>query len=268
MNLPMNLRRSAPALLISAALVLTGCGQSTAPATSPANTVEPASAAASQAAGQSRSAAPTPTPSATPSPAPKAFTVTELTAIIAGLADDDGNALAVVPAEQLETGIAIAKQMMSAAVITPAECGVVADSNSQIPAGSTYAGGAVKSTGIQALTVVTLVAVADPKQLAVNLKAAVDKGKQCTNFTMEIRGQKIMNQTEILPVRTRADTSFGSLATQNLPNGQLVTTLMVTGVKGNLSASAVATGPDVTRAAAATLARLVDEALAQGASRS
>lgn len=264
MNLPMNLRRSAPAaLLISAALALAGCGQSTTPATAPASTVEPASAAASQAAGQSRPAAPSPPPA----PTPKAFTVTELTAIIGGLADGEGNALTVVPAEQLEKGIAISKQMMSAAVITPAECAVVAESNAQIPAGSTYAGGAAKSTSVQALTVVTLVAVADPQQLGANLEAAEAKSKKCTNFSMELQGQKIMNQTEVLPVKTSADTSFGSLATQTLPNGQLMTTLMVTGVKGNLSASAVATGPDVTRAAAATLARLVDEALAQGATR-
>ena len=263
MNLPMNLRRSAPAaLLISAALALAGCGQTTTPATSPANTVEPASAAASQAAGQPRSAAPTPTPT------PKAFTGAELTAIIAGLADGEGNALTVVPAEQLEKGIEISKQTMSEAVISPAECAVVADSNAQIPAGSTYAGGVAKSTTVQALTVVTLVAVADQKQLGVNLEAAVAKSKKCTNFSMEIRGQKITSQTEILPVKTSADTSFGSLATQTLPSGQLMTTLLVTGVKGNLSASAVATGPDVTRAAAATLARLVDEALAQGATRS
>ena len=263
MNLPMNLRRSAPAaLLISAALALAGCGQTTTPATSPANTVESASAAASQAAGQPRSAAPTPTPT------PKAFTGAELTAIIAGLADGEGNALTVVPAEQLEKGIEISKQTMSEAVISPAECAVVADSNAQIPAGSTYAGGVAKSTTVQALTVVTLVAVADQKQLGVNLEAAVAKSKKCTNFSMEIRGQKITSQTEILPVKTSADTSFGSLATQTLPSGQLMTTLLVTGVKGNLSASAVATGPDVTRAAAATLARLVDEALAQGATRS
>ena len=263
MNLPMNLRRSAPAaLLISAALALAGCGQTTTPATSPANTVEPASAAASQAAGQPRSAAPTPTPT------PKAFTAAELTAIIAGLADGEGNALTVVPAEQLEKGIEISKKTMSEAVISPAECAVVADSNAQIPAGSTYAGGVAKSTTVQALTVVTLVAVADQKQLGVNLEAAVAKSKKCTNFSMEIRGQKITSQTEILPVKTSADTSFGSLATQTLPSGQLMTTLLVTGVKGNLSASAVATGPDVTRAAAATLARLVDEALAQGATRS
>ena len=263
MNLPMNLRRSAPAaLLISAALALAGCGQTTTPATSPANTVEPASAAASQAAGQPRSAAPTPTPT------PKAFTGAELTAIIAGLADGEGNALTVVPAEQLEKGIEISKQTMSEAVISPAECAVVADSNAQIPAGSTYAGGVAKSTTVQAVTVVTLVAVADQKQLGVNLEAAVAKSKKCTNFSMEIRGQKITSQTEILPVKTSADTSFGSLATQTLPSGQLMTTLLVTGVKGNLSASAVATGPDVTRAAAATLARLVDEALAQGATRS
>lgn len=265
MNLPMNLRRSAPAaLLISAALALAGCGQTTTPATSPANTVESASAAASQAAGQPRSAAPTPTPT----PTPKAFTGAELTAIIAGLADGEGNALTVVPAEQLEKGIEISKQTMSEAVISPAECAVVADSNAQIPAGSTYAGGVAKSTTVQALTVVTLVAVADQKQLGVNLEAAVAKSKKCTNFSMEIRGQKITSQTEILPVKTSADTSFGSLATQTLPSGQLMTTLLVTGVKGNLSASAVATGPDVTRAAAATLARLVDEALAQGATRS
>jgi hypothetical protein len=43
-----------------------------------------------------------------------------------------------------------------------------------------------------------------------------------------------------------------------------MTTVMVMGIKGTLSASAVASGAGVTSAASADLARLVDEALAKG----
>ena len=81
---------------------------------------------------------------------------------------------------------------------------------------------------------------------------------------MELQGQKITTKTEVLDVKTAGDNSFSSLSTQTLPSGQKLSTVMVMGTKGTLSASAVASGTGLTADASVDLARLVDEALAKG----
>jgi hypothetical protein len=60
---------------------------------------------------------------------------------------------------------------------------------------------------------------------------------------------------------TRGDRSVGSLIIQTLPTGQKQTTLTVTGVKGNLGATAVKTGATVTTDSAAELVELVNSVL-------
>lgn len=254
----MYLRRLAPtALLISTALALAGCGGTSAPAA--AGATAGASLSASPAASQS--------PSPTPTPVPKAYTKTELAAVIGGLRDSQGKRLTAIPAAQLEEGIAASKEMMSAVVITPEACAAVADTNAQIPPGSTYAGGASQSTTVRAVTAVTLVAVKDPKILAASVETSAASSKKCAEFTMEVQGQKVTSKTVVLDVNTKADKSYAALVVQTLPNNQTMSTVLVMGVSGGLSATAVATGPDVSKGAAADLARLVDDALAQGGSR-
>lgn len=250
----MYLRRVAPtALLISTALALAGCGGSTAPTT----------AGASAGASQSSSAAASQSPSPTPTPTPTAYTRTELAGIVAGLRDSQGKRLTAIPAAQLEEGIAASKEMMRSVVITPAECATLADSNSQIPAGSTYAGAASQSTKVRAVTAVTLVSFKDPAVLAKSLEDSAASSKKCADFTLEVQGQKVTSNTVVLDVDTSADKSYAALMTQTLPDKQIMRTAVVMGVSGGLSATAVATGPDVTKASAPELVRLVDEAFAK-----
>lgn len=250
----MNLRRIAPAtLLISAALALAGCGGSTAPASTggaPATGSQGASVAASQ----------TPTP--TPTAEAKTYTRGDLAAIIAGLKDAEGKRLTAIPASQLDQGITASKEMMKAVKITPAACAAVADSNAQIPAGSTYASGTSQAAKVQAATAVTLVAFKDPAVLAKNLDESAVNSNKCSDFTMEIQGQKVTNKTVVLPVETKAEKSYSAMMTQNLPNNMTISTVVVMGVRGGLAATAVATGPGVTKAAAADLARMVNEVFA------
>ena len=132
--------------------------------------------------------------------------------------------------------------MMDAAKITPAECGALADSSAQIPEGSTYAAGGAESAKEETITVLTLVAVTDPELLSSNVEASEANSTKCANFTLEFQGQKITNTTEVLDVKTTGDNSFSSLSTQTLPSGQTVTTVMVMGLKGTLSATAVRNG--------------------------
>ena len=188
----------------------------------------------------------------------------ELAGIIAGLKDADGQALTAIPAAQLDQGIDITRQMMDSAVITPAECGVLAYRSAQIPEDSTYAAGRSQSAKEKAITVLTLTAVTDPELLNKGVETSLENGTKCSNFTMELQGQRITSVTEVLDVKTAGDTSFSSLSTQTLPSGQTMTTVMVMGIRGTLSASAIASGAGVTSAASVDLARLVDEALAKG----
>ncbi|WP_445155936.1 hypothetical protein ACTWLI_07155 [Arthrobacter sp. Hor0625] len=251
----MYLRRLAPAaLLISTALGLAGCGGSAAPTTAGST---PAGSPGAPSASQSPS--PTPTPTA----AAKVFTQTELAAIVAGLKDAQGKRLTAIPAAQLEEGIAASKEVMSGVVITPKACAAVADSNAQIPPGSVFAGGTSESTTVRAVTAVTLVAFKDPEVLAKNVESSVANTKKCENFTVEMQGHKFESTTEILAVPTNADASFASLSTQTMPDGEKLVTVVVMGASGGLSATAVATGPDVTKGSAPDMARMVDDALAR-----
>jgi hypothetical protein len=248
----MNLRSITPAaLLLATTLALAGCG-----------TPSTAGGSSSPVSGESLSAAPAASPSATPTP--KAYAEKELAAIIAGLKDAAGRPLTAVPASELKQGIESAGEMMAAAKITPAECGALADSSAQIPEGSTYAAGGAESAKEETITVLTLVAVTDPELLSSNVEASEANSAKCANFTLELQGQKITNATKVLDVKTAGDTSFSSLSTQTLPSGQAVTTVMVMGLKGTLSATAVATGIGLTADASVDLTRLVDEALAKG----
>ena len=266
----MTLRSITPAaLLLATTLALAGCAGTSAPSTAGTSSAAAAAAAAASPAASPSSApaaAPSARPSSAPAPAPvpKAYAVPELAGIIAGLKDASGQALTAIPADQLDQGIDIARQMMDSAVITPAECGALAASSAQIPEGSTYAAGRSQSAKKKTITVLTLTAVTDPELLNKGVETSLQNGTKCSNFTMELQGQRITSVTKILDVKTAGDKSFSSLSTQTMPSGQTMTTVMVMGIKGTLSASAVTSGAGVTSAASVDLARLVDEALAKG----
>lgn len=264
----MNLGSITPAaLLLATTLALAGCGGPPAPSTagtpSAAAAESPASSPAVSLAA-SPATIPSSAPAPAPAPAPKSYAAPELAAIIAGLKDAEGRPLTAIPAAQLDQGIDIARQMMASAVITPAECGALAESNAQIPPGSTYAAGRSQPAKEKAMTVLTLVAVTDPAVLDKGVETSLANGTKCSSFTTELQNQRITSKTEVLDVKTAGDKSFGSLATQTMPSGQTVTTVVVMGIKGTLSASAMVSGAGLTSAASADLARLVDAALAKG----
>ncbi|MEZ2388846.1 hypothetical protein AB6813_04745 [bacterium RCC_150] len=228
------------AILLAAVLALTGCGGSTNAGNTPAS---------------SPSSTPTPTPT------PKTYTNEELAAIIAGLKDEQGNPLTVVPAAQIDQGMIAAKQLLQSAVITPPACAAFANNNAQVPDGATYAAGQSISAADKSATVITALAVKDPAVLAGQSKKSTDALAQCSTFTIEQGGQKVTTQVQPLAEKTNGDQSVGALVTQVLPSGQKQTTLTVTGVKGNLGATAIKTGAAVTPDSAAELVKLVNAVL-------
>ncbi|MCZ9882905.1 hypothetical protein [Arthrobacter sp. B2a2-09] len=97
--------------------------------------------------------------------------------------------------------------------------------------------------------------------LAGQTKKSTDALAQCSTFTIEVGGQKVTTQVQPLPEKTSGDQSMGLLMTQVMPTGQKATTLTVTGVKGNLGATAIKTGATVNADSAAELVKLVDAVL-------
>jgi len=232
-------RYIAAGMLVAAAFTFTGCGGS----------------ASSESSGTS-------TP--TPSPIPKTYTNEELTSIVAGLKDVQGQPLTVVPAEQINQGLITAREMLKTAVINPPACNVLADNNSQVPEGSTYAAGTTQAAAEKTATVITVFAVKDPAVMTEQFNKSSDALDQCGSFTVELKGQKIAFQMQPLDAKTNGEDSISAFSTQTLPDGQQQASVTVTGIKGTLAATAVKAGAGLTAEAAPELVQLVDAVLARG----
>lgn len=243
-------RKTTPAALVLAALLgLTGCGTGSGTGTGTGTATT----------GVTPEAAQTPTPS--PAPA-KTFSNADLSGLLSTLKDDQGQALTVVPAAQIDQGIIRAKELLKTAVVTPEACKVLVDSNANVPDGSTYAGGTSISAADKTTIVVTAIALKDAKAMTEQLNASQAAAAPCKSFTIEAGGQKITTETTPVAAKTDGDASFAALTTQHLATGQAQTALTVTGVKGNLAATAVKAGPAVTEAASAELIKLINTILA------
>jgi hypothetical protein len=233
-------------MILMAFLALTGCGTGSGGGTATAAT------------------AATPAAAPTATPAPKSYSNADLTGVISTLKDAQGQPLTVMPAAQIDQGIIKAKEALKTAVFTPEACKVFADSSAQIPDGSTYAAGSSVSATDKTATVVTVIALKDAKTMTDQLNASQSAAAQCQTFTLEAEGQKITSETTPIEAPTDGDTSFAALAKQSLGTGQTQAVLTVTGIKGNLAATAVKMGPAVTQQAAAELTQLVNTILAHG----
>jgi hypothetical protein len=59
-----------------------------------------------------------------------------------------------------------AREILKTAVVTPPECGVLAENNAQIPEGSTYAAGTTQSAADQTAIIITVFAAKEPSVMA------------------------------------------------------------------------------------------------------
>jgi hypothetical protein len=235
-------------LAIAAAIVLASCGGS-----DQTNTTAPPAATSSSA--------------PAPSPTAKAYTNEDLTSIVAGLKDAQGQPLTVVPAAQIDQGLIAAREMLKTAVITPKACGVLIDNNTQVPEGSTYAAGASLAAKTKTATVLTVFAVQDPSVMTAQFEKSAAALKDCSTYTVELKGQKVTSELKPLDAAVQADKSLAALTVQTTPAGQKqVCNITVTGVKGTLAVTVMKSGAvgAVTAADAPELAKLVNAALAAG----
>ena len=242
-------RRIAPAALtLTAVIAVTGCGGA-APGDS---STQP---------GANSSSAPAATATAA-----KTYSNEDLTSIVSGLKDAQGQSLTVVPAAQIDQGLIAARELLKTAVITPKACAVLADNNSQVPEGSTYAAGASLAAKAKTATIVTVFAVKDAAVMAEQFGKSDGAVGNCSTFTVELEGHKITSEMKPIEIDVQADRSLGALTVQTLPTGQKQAMVTVTGVKGTLAATAVKSGAvnAVTAASAPELVQLVNAALAAG----
>lgn len=236
----MHKSRAPLALIAAAAMALAGCGSSTPQGNS--------------------------NPSSTPSPTPtsKSYSNEDLAAIVAGLTDSKGQALTVIPAAQIDQGLIVARELLKTAVITPPECGVLADNNSQVPEGSTYAAGTTLAAADQTAIIITVFAVKDPSIMAAQFDKSQAALGKCASFTVQAKGQEIVMQMQSLDVKTSGEKSLSALNTQTLATGQKQMNLQVMGANGTLAVTAVKAGAAVNAESAPELVQLVNEALGRG----
>ncbi|MET1063935.1 MAG: hypothetical protein ABWX85_03095 [Arthrobacter sp.] len=234
-------------MIAVAALTLAGCGGTTPPGNSSTSSTPNAS-----------SSAPSPTPT------PKSYSNEDLTAIVSGLKDSKGQALTVIPAAQIDQGLITAKELLKTAVITPPECGVLADNNAQVPEGSTYAAGTTQSAADQTAIIITVFAVKDPSVMAVQFDKSQTALGKCAAFSVQAQGQEIAMQMQPLEVKTSGEKSLSVLSTQSLATGQKQMNVQVTGVKGTLAVTVVKAGAAVSAESAPELVQLVNDVLGRG----
>lgn len=252
-------KNARPSVLISVAaaaiLALTSCsGAATQDASaeqSPAASTEQSAAAESTAAKAEE----------TKAASSKEYTEAELTAILEGLKDADGNPITLVPAADLKQGQDLAKSSMESMTISPEACKAFANTNAELPEGSVYAAGTwTGDVTAGQMTAVTILS-AMPQVLADTMdRASGDRGA-CSTFTMEIAGQSVKTTMKPVKVDTSAEKENGTLITQELPTGTN-NTVTVEALQGGLLVSVVKMGGGADEAAAAELATLVDSILA------
>ncbi|MCU1518611.1 MAG: hypothetical protein JWQ75_3332 [Pseudarthrobacter sp.] len=184
--------------------------------------------------------------------------------MVAALKDSKGQALTIIPAAQVDQGLIAAKELLKTAVISPAECGVLADNNSQVPEGSTYAGGTTLSAADQTAIIITVFAVQDPAVMTTQFDKSEAALGKCSSFTVQAAGKEIAMQMQPLDVKTSGEESVSALNTQSLATGEKQQILQVAGVKGTLAATAVKAGAAVSAESAPELVQLVNDVLAQG----
>jgi hypothetical protein len=234
-------------LILTGALVLTGCGGE-----AESESSEPASAAPAS------SEAPSPTPTAA-----KTYTNEDLTALVSSLTDAQGQPMTVIPAAQLDQILAQTQEMQTTATVTPEACAAFATESAQIPEGSTYAAGTSQSAADQTLTTVTLVAVPDPQAMADEIAQTRQAIAECANFQVQAEGRTITAQVQPLEVTTTGEETSAVIVTQTLDTGETQTIMTVASTQGTLAVNAVKIGANVPSQAQAELVKLVDDALAK-----
>lgn len=194
----------------------------------------------------------------------KTYTNDDLRSLVTSLKDAQGQQMTVVPAAQLDQALTEQRQVIKKAKITPKACGVFASKQARAPKGSSYAAGTSQSAAKKTITTITVIAVKDAHVLAEQVGQSKDAVGKCSSFKITAKGKSISSKLKPLQVSTDGEKSFGGITTETLPNGQEISIMAVTGIQGNLAATAMKVGAKVPDGAKKELVKLVNEVLAKG----
>ncbi|TYD00404.1 hypothetical protein FQ377_02850 [Arthrobacter echini] len=237
-------RSAAPltGLALAALLALSACssstedepaGDTTAEATASASATAASTAEASVGAGVETTA--------TPGAGAGSYSSEELTTILGMVELPDGSALQVLPTEQLDQSMELAREFLDSVEIMPEECGVFVSNTLETPEGAGYATGVAMSDGDAVQTVVSLASSTDTAFAEDRIEASDDALDACSTFSVETQGLTVDQEVERLEATTDADRTFGTLTHQSSADAGEQETMTVVGLRGDLAVTALRT---------------------------
>lgn len=187
----------------------------------------------------------------------------ELTTILGTVELPDGSALQVLPTEQLDQSMELAREFLDSVEIMPEECGVFVANTLEAPEGAGYATGVAMSDGDAVQTVVSLASSTDTAFAEDRIEASDDALDACSTFSVETQGLTVDQEVERLEAETEADRTFGTLTHQSSADAGEQETMTVVGLRGDLAVTALRTAQgSVPEGSQEELQELIDATLA------
>ncbi|UZX02268.1 hypothetical protein F8G81_06285 [Arthrobacter sp. CDRTa11] len=202
---------------------------------------------------------PSPTATTTGNSQAKAYTEDELRDLISGMKDAEGNELKLYSKEQVDQGGTIAEKLMTTATVEPEDCKSIATAGLLDEVENGDVAVAVSESAMPR----TLSAQSSSSGPAgVELLREV-KGKlgQCSDFTIEVLGQRHEVSSESLEAKTNGEETFATVSTRNGDTGEML--MQVSAAEGRLLVVATKTGADLRDPDREELEGLVNEVLAK-----
>ncbi|WP_298254456.1 hypothetical protein [uncultured Arthrobacter sp.] len=256
-------RSAAPltGLALAALLALSACSSGTEDEPTGDTTAE-ATASASATAASTAEAGDT-TAETTAAPGAGSYSSEELTTILGTVELPDGSALQVLPTEQLDQSMELAREFLDSVEIMPEECGVFVANTLEAPEGAGYATGVAMSDGDAVQTVVSLASSTDTAFAEDRIEASDDALGACSTFSVETQGLTVDQEVERLEAETEADRTFGTLTHQSSADAGEQETMTVVGLRGDLAVTALRTAQgSVPEGSQEELQELIDATLA------
>lgn len=245
-------KRTLLPLTLAAAFALAGCagGGETAPSSSPA-------AAETTPAAQTTSAAPT---AEAAKPAGGQLSAQQLAEIADTLADGNSQAQ-IVDKQTIVAQLPMAEQQIKAMKIEPAECAqfVAADVNAEFEKMEMITV-ALPGEGALDSTSVSIVSYKDPADAKANISKAQSSLKDCSEFSIEMQGQKVTTKTTDVKAKTDGSVTQANRSDIQIPGGSM-TTLSVSAQQENNLVSVSKTGMKATDADIAEAEKLTNKVL-------
>lgn len=250
-------KRTLLPLTLAAAFALAGCsgGGDAAPSSSPA--AQNTAAGETTAAAETTSAAPT---TEAAKPAGGQLSAQQLADIADTLAGDNEQAQ-IVDKQMIVSQLPMAEQQLKAMKIEPAECAqfVAADVNAEFEKMEIITVALPGETPLES-TSISIASYKDPADANANISKAQSSLKDCSEFSIEMQGQKVTTKTTEVEAKTNGAVTQANRSEIQIPGGSM-TTLAVSAQQENNLVSVSKTGMKATDADVAEAEKLTNKVL-------